>query len=401
MKICFLVGSIGISGGSYVIIQHAYYLKKMGHDVVLAIQEPFTNKSLEWHDLAVNLNCITFAEGKNIEFDLVIATWWRTAIEIFLFKSKRYAYFVQSIESRFYDEKNIYIRAIVENTYDLPLHYITEATWIKDYLFKNHGKVAQLVKNGVRKDIFIESGESLSPRIAGKIRVLVEGPFGVSFKNTALAIAMARSAGADEIWVMTSTPVNKLPYVDKVFSQVNTNSAALIYRSCDVLVKLSTVEGMFGPPLEMFHCGGTAIVYGVTGHEEYIVKDHNAIVLDVKNLSDTVAELASVFSDANLINELKRNALNTAKQWPDWTTSSHSFCEWVESLPEVSDLNFDITVSRNKVDNVYCHRSLNVVFVSFFIDALKRVVKMLPKTILNMIKAFSAKFEVHQTMRRL
>jgi hypothetical protein len=39
----------------------------------------------------------------------------------------------------------------------------------------------------------------------------------------------------------------------------------LVYRSCDILGKLSYVEGMFGPPLEMFHCGWTAIVYNVTG----------------------------------------------------------------------------------------------------------------------------------------
>ena len=51
-----------------------------------------------------------------------------------------------------------------------------------------------------------------------------------------------------------------------------------IYRSCDVIVKLSYVEGMFGPPLEMFHCGGTSIVYDVTGHDEYIVHGKNGLV---------------------------------------------------------------------------------------------------------------------------
>lgn len=35
---------------------------------------------------------------------------------------------------------------------------------------------------------------------------------------------------------------------------------------------------MFGPPLEMFHCGGTSIVYDVTGHDEYIVHDKNGLV---------------------------------------------------------------------------------------------------------------------------
>jgi hypothetical protein len=55
---------------------------------------------------------------------------------------------------------------------------------------------------------------------------------------------------------------------------------ASVYRSCDDILKLSLVESMFGPPLEMFHCGGTAIVYNVTGHDEYIVHGRNALVAE-------------------------------------------------------------------------------------------------------------------------
>jgi len=39
------------------------------------------------------------------------------------------------------------------------------------------------------------------------------------------------------------------------------------YARSDVLLKLSSVEGMFGPPLEAFHRGATAVVTPVT--EDY------------------------------------------------------------------------------------------------------------------------------------
>jgi len=92
----------------------------------------------------------------------------------------------------------------------------------------------------------------------------------VFFKNVEKTIELCLQSDADEIWLLTSTEISEYPGVDKCFSRVAIEKTPEIYRSCDVLVKLSYVEGMFGPPLEMFHCGGTAIVYDVTGHDEYI-----------------------------------------------------------------------------------------------------------------------------------
>ena len=89
----------------------------------------------------------------------------------------------------------------------------------------------------------------------------------------------------------------RFPGVNKCFSRIPIHKTAEIYRSCDVLVKLSYVEGMFGPPLEMFHCGGTAIVYDVTGHEEYIEDGKNAIVVKKDNEEEVVSWLKKLKCD--------------------------------------------------------------------------------------------------------
>jgi glycosyltransferase involved in cell wall biosynthesis len=107
----------------------------------------------------------------------------------------------------------------------------------------------------------------------------VEGPLGVSYKNVEKTIELCRQAEVDEIWLLTSSEVTDYPGVNRCFSRVPITETAAIYRSCDLLVKLSYVEGMFGPPLEMFHCGGTALVYDVTGHDEYIRHQQNSIVV--------------------------------------------------------------------------------------------------------------------------
>lgn len=331
-KICFLVGSMAISGGTYVIVQHAAYLHDQGYDVTLAVQEPFTEQTLAWHDRTTCLRCIPIEVAKTEGFDLVIATWWKTALELQHFNTPRCAYFVQSIESRFYPAAEAPLRALVDSTYELPGAYVTEAAWIRDHLATGYGQNVTLVRNGIRKDVYRTSGPAMALRDSNRQpRVLVEGHFGVSFKNTALGIRLAREAGAKEIWVLTGTPVKWLPGVSRIFSRVPMNVTPEIYRSCDILIKLSTVEGMFGPPLEIFHCGGTAIVFDVTGHDEYIVDGHNARVVKRGNMDGVVTILRDLLNNRTELARLQAGAQQTAEAWASWDESSAAFRDWVES----------------------------------------------------------------------
>jgi glycosyltransferase involved in cell wall biosynthesis len=331
-KVCFVVGSIAISGGTYVILQHASYLADHGYDVTLAIQEPFTEATSAWHDQSRKVRCAPIDQARSQTFDLVIATWWKTVFELSTFDAPHFAYFVQSIESRFYPEHERPLRALVDATYRFPISFITEATWIADHLKQMFGQDAALVRNGIRKDIYTPNGVAISPRQPGRPRVLIEGHFNISFKNTAIALDLARQAGAKDIWVMTGSPVRSLPGVSRVFSRVPIHKTPDIYRSCDILVKLSTVEGMFGPPLEMFHCGGTAVVLDVTGHDEYIKHGFNAVVVQNRDTKRVVAELRKLLTEPDYLARLKQGALQTANEWPDWAQSSQMFMQWVNAM---------------------------------------------------------------------
>ncbi len=139
------------------------------------------------------------------------------------------------------------------------------------------------------------------------------------------SVDLCRQAGVDEVWLLTSSDIDSFPGVDRVFSRVPIDDTPAIYRSCDVLVKLSYVEGMFGPPLEIFHCGGTAIVYEVTGHDEYIVHGRNSYVAARDDEQQVVEYLSRLKEDASELQRLKNGALETAAAWPDWGESSEQF----------------------------------------------------------------------------
>jgi O-antigen biosynthesis protein len=336
MRICFLVGSVDISGGTYVIFQHAAFLRAVGHEVVLAVQQPFTKATSTWHPGAGSLQMVPF-DAATDNYDWVIATWWKTALELHRFKAKNYAYFVQSIESRFYPETEGPLKRLVDSTYDLPVAYVTEAHWILEHLRKYHGQSATLVRNGIRKDLYVPLGLHTELRPNGKLRILVEGPFDVFFKNTGKALNIAKRSQAGEVWLLTHSPVSKLPGVNRVFSRLPITAVPDIYRSCDVLLKLSYVEGMFGPPLEMFHCGGTAITYNVTGHDEYIVHNNNALVAERDDDIRVIRYLHMLQRDPELLARLKYHALVTADNWPDWDESSSAFFQWTETATSNCD----------------------------------------------------------------
>ncbi len=358
MKICFLIGSADVSGGTYVINQHAAWLQKKGHEVTIAPQFPITEKTLDWHPAAQTIRHIPLNEATAERFDLVIATWWKTALELARFEATQYAYFVQSIESRFYDGDKTPLRALVDATYGLDIPVITEATWIKDYLERNYGRSVALARNGIRKDIYTPQGPAIAPKLGrGKLRVLVEGPFGVFFKNVGTTVKLARQSQADEVWLLTSSDIQWYPGVDRVFSRVPIGKTAEIYRSCDVIVKLSYVEGMFGPPLEMFHCGGTAIVYEVSGHDEYIRDGVNALVTARDDNRQVLRHINELKASPDLLHRLTTAALETAKQWPDWDTASEVFADELEQLMHKACESREVL--QEKIKTAWNHYGIN------------------------------------------
>ena len=96
---------------------------------------------------------------------------------------------------------------------------------------------------------------------------------------------------------------------------------------------------MFGPPLEMFHCGGTAVVYDVTGHDEYIVDGENALVVTTDDESGVVAAINRLKADPALLLSLKEGARRTAAAWPDWSDVSPRFADALRRIADQPPAN--------------------------------------------------------------
>ncbi|MCI5212624.1 MAG: glycosyltransferase family 1 protein [Candidatus Electrothrix sp. ATG2] len=84
----------------------------------------------------------------------------------------------------------------------------------------------------------------------------------------------------------------------------------------------------------MFHCGGTALVYDVTGHDEYILHKQNSYVVARDNEVEVVHLLRHLKENPLELERLKQGAVQTAAAWPDWEKCSDKF---EEALLEISN----------------------------------------------------------------
>jgi hypothetical protein len=103
---------------------------------------------------------------------------------------------------------------------------------------------------------------------------------------------------------------------------------------------------MFGPPLEMFHCGGTAIVYDVTGHDEYIRHGSNALVLARDDEQGIIDALNALKTNEDLLASLCREACITAAEWPNWAEATQQFAAALDAISQSKP------VSRTYLGNI-------------------------------------------------
>jgi glycosyltransferase involved in cell wall biosynthesis len=305
MRIAYVLPDVAISGGAAVVFQHANRLRRRGHDVIVACTGSVSKP--DWFP-GQSAPVIRAADLPS-DLDLLVATSWPTAFEILRHKARRACYFVQSDETRFYDEGSDLCRA-ARLSYELDLHYLTEARWIQRWLAETFGKTATVVRNGVDQAIFYPDAP-LVPR-TGKLRVLLEGAIALPFKG--MKETFAALQGLDvETWCVSAYGKPKAGWrCDKFFEKVPMEKMRRIYSSCDILLKLSRVEGFFGPPLEMMACGGVCVVAKVSGYDEYIKDDENALVVEPGDVEGARRAVQKIVTSTSLRETLRRNGRKTA-----------------------------------------------------------------------------------------
>ena len=319
MNVAILLNDLQLSGGVGVAVHHARELAtRHGHDVTLVLAREQEQAPWAFDGLA-HLRVEGLAEARAQRFDVALSTWWETAFQLFELQADRHVAFVQSLEDRFYPPGTPE-RSLAALVQGLPVATITEARWIAERFARLRPELpCRLVRNGIDKQVFA-SPERLEVRRGAPLRIVVEGNPEVWFKGVRDAVeAVGRMREPRHLTVVTSAPhALERDVPDAVVGPLAQAEMARLYADSDVVLKLSRVEGMYGPPLEGFHMGATCVTTPVTGHEEYVEHGWNGLVVDWDDLAGTARALDLLARDRRLLHFLRGNALATARSWPSW-----------------------------------------------------------------------------------
>jgi glycosyltransferase involved in cell wall biosynthesis len=327
VRVAFLVPALDLYGGVGVVVRHAQRLRAdHGVDAVLILARPDRSGADAAHRGLGEVPVLELGAAREQRFDVAVATWWETTLHLHDVRADRYAYFVQSMEDRFYGP-DAPERAGAAMTHDLPLAMITEARWIADQLEALRGDgddfTVYYVRNGIDKSVFTIP-ERVTPSVGRPLRVLVEGSPAAPLKGVgeALEATAAMHERHHVTLVCADRAAAEGAAADAVVGPLDAAGMAELYARTDVVLKLSRVEGMAGPPLEGFHRGATCITTPVTGHDEYIADGRNALLTSFDDERGTSRLLDLLARDRRLLHELRVSAVRTARAWPSTEQST-------------------------------------------------------------------------------
>ena len=316
-NIGFVLPSLFISGGIYVVLEHASILQDSGWDVNFLIPDTNINFiEFKRH----KFNAINLANSMmEAQYDILVATLYTTLFIVLNYtKVKRRLYLVQGYETDFFSYGDIE-RSIAEKTYSIPfgLEYITISKWCETWLKEKYKQKPVFAPNGIDLNSFKEHKRELNKT---KIRILIEGNSLSLKKNVDESFKIVEKLDKNkyEIWYMSYQGKPKNWYrIDKFLSKIPYDKVGNVYKQCDILIKSSYFESFSYPPLEMMATGGYCIVVPNDGNIEYLKNEENCLFYKLGDIDSAIHSIERLISDIKLQQRLYENGLDTAKK-RDW-----------------------------------------------------------------------------------
>ena len=313
----FFLPSLQISGGIYVVLNHACILQDEGWDVDLIL--PSVREEL-YEFKGHKINLVSLDKSKlETQYDIIVATLYTTVYKILnYFRTKKRLYLVQGYETDFYPYGHTF-RSIAEKTYFIPfgIEYITISKWCENWLWKKYGKTSNYAPNGIDSDKYFVHRRILNNK---KIRILIEGDCSSHYKNIdeSFKIIEKLDKSKFEVWYLSNYGKPKDWYkIDKFLNEIPYEEVKHIYEESDILIKSSWLESFSYPPLEMMATGGFCIAVLNDGNSEYLKDGENCLIYKLGDIDDALSCIKRLISDVKLQKHLYENALITAKE-RDW-----------------------------------------------------------------------------------
>jgi O-antigen biosynthesis protein len=336
-RLAILLPGLGINGGINIVLNWAVILARSGYQVDLVFPEPVDGfKPFFLSDDDARLLRPTYlAAARRLRYHAAFATWWGSIATLAELEAEHYAWFMQGYERQFLAQ-HAPISAVCDELFSSEINVIATALWLKEHMIRHYntdpGRTFYVV-SGLDKKLWRPGSREHAGAGGQPVTFLVEGPVHDPRKNVARTITLLERLGLPYSWVGSFVDRSVVgPHCRTVLDRVPYERMPEVYAAADVLVKASNAEGMFGPPLEMFSSGGTAVAWDVQGAEEYMADRYNSRLVPMNSWSHLSAAILELAGDPAYVRSLQEKASATASAWPTWDDQAEAIVATVGSL---------------------------------------------------------------------
>ncbi len=345
MKINYTMMGAGKTGGPIVLYNIMNGLAKRGHQVTITLPRGTVDwlspevKQITPPDLQTRVSLLT-AYAANIclkritkedfhlniyrtldvlekitpECDINVATYCFTAFPVFRSGKGIPFYHMQHYEELFFTDPHQ--KALVRETYYLPLNKIANSIWLKSQIKERFGEDVPVVNPAIDHNVFYPRG---AKKNASKVRILCYGSNVTwkGFKDAIQAMKIVFKERKDIEWVVFGLfPLKEhsieAPYIFRrgIFDK----KLAELYSSADVVFCPSWYESFPLPPIEAMACGAPLVTTRY-GTEDYCFHQENSLVVPPREPKLMAEAILRLLEDKNLADNLREHGLLTAQEF--------------------------------------------------------------------------------------
>lgn len=345
LRITFVLGGRGLSGGVRVVVIYGNKLIERGHDVTIAIQRwpidwgPRVLARRMWQRFAyatrLSHDHIHDFKGRVVwgpaddlsqtvpDGDAVIATFWLTAGPVHRLPESagRKYYFIQRYEADHFDPES------VDATWRLDMQKIVIARHLRDLArdrFDDPNPI--MIFNGVDHKQFhaVERAMKKPPTIG---LLYSPAPFkGLDVAFQAIRMARRQKPELRLIAFGAVKPTKELPLPPKTtyYHQPPQGRIRDIYASCDVWLCASRSEGFHLPPLEAMACRCPVVSTRVGGPAECVQPGVSGHLVDLEDAPGLAKGMVDVVSKPDRWAEMSEAAYQRSLRF-DWDIQAELF----------------------------------------------------------------------------
>lgn len=305
-------------GGTKIIFEYANRLAEQGYDVCiyhtnslpyLKSRFPLALKWLKntilypkakptWFDFndQIKSKHIKSISDETIrDADVTIGTWWSVAFEISKlnsFKGKK----INLIQG--YEVWTGY-EALVKKSYTLDMTHIVIADYLQEKVLDESGILPKKIYNAIdSKEFFLY--QKIQDRKPYSVMMLYseEEHKGTQFGLKALRILKNKFPLLQVTLFGTyQKPANLEPWISY---HRNPDNLVELYNNNAIFLTVSLLEGWALPPCEAMFSGCALVATDIEGHVSYALKDKTALLIEPKNVVDTVNKITELLENQTL-----------------------------------------------------------------------------------------------------